>query len=101
MQKRRTLQNALFPSPTLPQDSLSVLQSHRLSVRGTIRIGKPFTGLQCKACGYITINTNALRKHCKKDHQQAWTGDKSLLYNTLSVQTFFRSGALQKYFRVR
>jgi hypothetical protein len=64
-------------------------------------LGKPLTGLQCKACGYITINTNALRKHCKKDHHQAWTGDKSLLYNTISVQTFFRSGGLQKYFRVR
>jgi hypothetical protein len=32
---------------------------------------KPLTGLRCKACRYITINTNALRKHCKKDYQKA------------------------------
>jgi len=64
-------------------------------------LGKPLTRLQCKACGHITINTNILRKHCKKEHQQSWTGDKSLLYDTISVQTFFRSGGMQKYFRVR
>jgi hypothetical protein len=39
--------------------------------------------------------------HCKKHHQQAWTGDKSLLYNTVKVQSFFRTGGLQKYFVVQ
>ena len=38
--------------------------------------------------------------HCKKNHQQAWVGEKSLLYKTVKVQSFFRTGGLQKYFVV-
>jgi hypothetical protein len=38
--------------------------------------------------------------HCKKAYQQAWTGDKSLLYNTIKVQSFYRTGGLQRYFVV-
>jgi hypothetical protein len=38
--------------------------------------------------------------HCKKEHKQSWTGDKSILYNTVKVQSFFRTSRLQKYFRV-
>ena len=41
-----------------------------------------------------------MRIHCNKNHQQAWIGEKSLLYNTVKVQSFFRSGGLQKYFIV-
>jgi hypothetical protein len=26
-----------------------------------------------------------MRKHCKKDHQQAWVGEKSLLYRAVKV----------------
>ena len=38
--------------------------------------------------------------YCKKDHQQAWTGDKSLLYKAVKVQSFFPTGVLQKYISV-
>jgi hypothetical protein len=38
--------------------------------------------------------------HCKKKHEQSWTGDKSLLYDTVKVQSFFRTSRLQKYFVV-
>ncbi|RAQ98931.1 recq family helicase [Stemphylium lycopersici] len=62
---------------------------------------KPLDGLQCTTCGFITINKDTVRMHCKKHHQQAWTGDKSLLYNTVKVQSFFRTGGLQKYFVVQ
>jgi len=41
-----------------------------------------------------------MRKHCKKNHQQAWVGEKSLLYKTVKVQSFFRTRGLQKYFVV-
>ena len=36
----------------------------------------------------------------KKNHQQAWVGEKSLLYKTVKVQSFFRTGGLQRYFIV-
>jgi hypothetical protein len=64
-------------------------------------LGKPLDGLQCTTCRFITINKDTIRMHCKKHHQQAWTGDKSLLYNTVKVQSFFRTGGLQKYFVVQ
>lgn len=41
-----------------------------------------------------------MRMHCKKDHQQSWIGDKSALYESIEVQTFFSGGGLQKYFVV-
>jgi hypothetical protein len=36
--------------------------------------------------------------HCKKKHEQSWIGNKSLLYDTVKVQSFFRISGLQKYF---
>ena len=63
-------------------------------------LGKPLNGVQCKACRWITTNKDQMRMHCNKIHQQAWVGEKSLLYNTVKVQSFFRSGGLQKYFIV-
>jgi hypothetical protein len=42
-----------------------------------------------------------LQKHCKKEHRQAWKGDTSTLYKRVKVQTFFRTGGLQRYFVVR
>ncbi|KAF3037094.1 hypothetical protein E8E12_005610 [Didymella heteroderae] len=63
-------------------------------------LGEPQDGLQCTTCSFITTNKDAMRMHCKKDHQQAWAGRKSLLYKTVKVQTFFRTGGLQKYFLV-
>jgi hypothetical protein len=63
-------------------------------------LGSPLDGLKCKTCDYITTNTNAIRMHCKKDHLQTWKGDKSALYESVKVQTFFSSGGLQKYFIV-
>ncbi|KAF2621062.1 hypothetical protein BU25DRAFT_416411 [Macroventuria anomochaeta] len=64
-------------------------------------LGKPLTGLQCTTCVYITISKEQMRMHCKKDHQQAWKGDTSQLYSIVKVQSFFSTGGLQKYFKVR
>ena len=61
---------------------------------------EPLDGLQCKTCSFITVNKDTMRMHCKKNHQQAWLGEKSLLYKAVKVQSFFRSGGLQKYFIV-
>lgn len=63
-------------------------------------LGKPLDGLQCKTCSFITINKDTMRMHCKKDHQQAWLGGKGALYHSVKVQSFFRTGGLQRYFVV-
>jgi hypothetical protein len=63
-------------------------------------LGNPLDGAQCKTCSWITVNKDKMRKHCKKNHQQAWVGEKSLLYKTVKVQSFFYTGGLQKYFIV-
>ena len=63
-------------------------------------LGEPLKGAQCKTCSWVTINRDEMRRHCKKSHQQAWTGDKSLLYEAVKVQSFFRTRGLQKYFIV-
>jgi hypothetical protein len=63
-------------------------------------LGPPLNSLKCKTCDYITINTNAIRMHCKKDHLQTWKGDKSALHESVKIQTFFSGGGLQKYFIV-
>jgi hypothetical protein len=41
-----------------------------------------------------------MKTHCRKSHQLSWTGEKSVLYSFVKVQTFFSSGGLQKYFIV-
>lgn len=64
------------------------------------QLGKPLAGLECRACGYITVSKDQIRMHCNRDHQLAWLGDKSQLYNSVKVQSFFRTGGLQKYFIV-
>jgi hypothetical protein len=69
-------------------------------VQAIEQLGKPLTGLQCKICRFITINKDEIRRHCKKHHQLAWVGDKSQLYSIVKVQSFFRTGGLQRYFKV-
>ena len=63
-------------------------------------LGVPLGALRCKTCRKVTVNTDAMRKHCKNIHQQAWARDKSVLYDAVKVQTIFRMGGLQKYFIV-
>jgi hypothetical protein len=63
-------------------------------------LGKPLGGLCCKTCRFLTVNTNVMRMHLKREHQQAWKGKKSALYESVKVQTFFNGGGLQKYFVV-
>jgi hypothetical protein len=41
-----------------------------------------------------------MRMHLKRDHEQAWEGEKSNLFTSVNVQTFFRNGGLQRYFIV-
>lgn len=64
-------------------------------------LGNPLDGAQCETCSWITINKDEMRKHCKRNHEQVWVGEKSLLYKTVKVQSFFRTGGLQKYFIVK
>jgi hypothetical protein len=64
------------------------------------QLGKPLAGLECRACGYITVSKDQIWMHCNRDHQLAWLGDKSQVYNSVKVQSFFRTGGLQKYFIV-
>jgi hypothetical protein len=64
-------------------------------------LGTPLDGLSCKTCYFLTTDKSVLRKHLKKNHQQAWKSDKSEFYESVKVQTFFRSGGLQKYFIVK
>jgi hypothetical protein len=46
------------------------------------------------------MNEDEMRMHFKKNHQQAWVGEKSLLYKIVKVQSFFRTRGLRKYFIV-
>jgi hypothetical protein len=55
-------------------------------------LGRPPTGLQCIDCRFVTINKDQIRMHCKKYHQLACEGDKTPLYNTIKVHSFFRTG---------
>lgn len=48
-------------------------------------LGAPVDALQCRTCALVTVSKDKLRQHCKKDHQQAWTGEKSSLYKTVKV----------------
>jgi len=63
-------------------------------------LGQPLVGLCCKTCCFLTVNTNVMRVHLKKEHQQGWKGEKSDKFESVKVQTFFNSGGLQKYFIV-
>jgi superfamily II DNA helicase RecQ len=63
-------------------------------------LGSPLNGFKCTTCSFITLNTDSMRKHWKKLHELSWTGDKSALYKSVKVQTFFSGGGLQKYFVV-
>jgi hypothetical protein len=69
-------------------------------VQAIEQLGKPLTGLQCRTCQFITINKDRFRRHCKKHHGLAWVGDKSQLYSIVKIQSFFRTGGLQRYFEV-
>jgi len=64
------------------------------------QLGKPLTGLHCRTCQFITINKDEIRRHCKRYHGLAWVGDKSQLYSIVKVQSFFRTGGMQRYFEV-
>jgi hypothetical protein len=68
--------------------------------RALKELGTPSNGLKCKICEYLTISSDAIRKHCKKNHPQAWKNEKISLVESVKVQTFFRTGGLQKYFIV-
>jgi superfamily II DNA helicase RecQ len=65
-------------------------------------LGKPLSGFQCTEvdCNYISINKVIFQTHCKKEHGLRWIGDTSELYTEVKVQSFFRTGGLQRYFVV-
>jgi hypothetical protein len=65
-------------------------------------LGVPLDGLQCREgeCSFITVNIDAMRMHRKKKHKLLWRGDRHALYQKVKVQTFFRTGGLQRYFVV-
>jgi hypothetical protein len=74
----------------LPAQPIQVIQE----------LGTPLDGLQCNTCSYITTNTDEMRKHCKKEHNISWTSNKSMLFQSVKVQTLFRGRSLRKYFIV-
>lgn len=65
-------------------------------------LGEPHDGFCCEElnCDTITISKSVLQTHCRTKHQRSWTGDTSALYSKVKVQTFFRTGGLQRYFVV-
>jgi hypothetical protein len=68
-------------------------------------LGEPLDAFQCKYDGdcsftFCTVNINALRIHIKQKHKQGWKGRESMPYENVKVQTFFRTGGLQRYFTV-
>jgi hypothetical protein len=63
-------------------------------------LGSPLDGFKCTTCSFITLHIDSMRKHWKNSHETSWAGDKSALYGSVKVQTFFSSGGLQKYFIV-
>ena len=68
-------------------------------------LGEPQDAFQCQhdgACSssFITVSKDMLQKHCKREHGKAWKGETSTLYGRVKVQTFFRTGGLQRYFVV-
>ncbi|KAJ8115248.1 hypothetical protein OPT61_g3059 [Boeremia exigua] len=80
--------------------ALSAVESPDEPAQLIEELGDLLDGAQCKTCSWITINKDEMRKHCKKYHQQAWVGEKSSLYKTVKVQSFFHTRGLQKYFIV-
>jgi hypothetical protein len=69
-------------------------------------LGEPQDAFHCQHNGrcslsFVTVSKDMLQKHCKKAHRQVWKGDTSTLYKRVKVQTFFRTGGLQRYFVVR
>ena len=67
-------------------------------------LGNAQNAFQCVAgeeCGYITVNTDAFRKHCKKEHGIPWKEDTDRLFERVKVQTFFRTGEFRRYITVR
>ncbi|KAI9882030.1 MAG: hypothetical protein M1823_006233, partial [Watsoniomyces obsoletus] len=65
-------------------------------------LGKPLSGYQCTDadCDHISINKVGFQTHCRKDHKLRWIGNTSEFYTEVKVQTFFRTGGLQRYFVV-
>lgn len=94
---RRQIINRFSHIATVDTNQIELPEEPALPIE---ELGAPLNALRCKACTKITINADAMRKHCKNNHQQAWTGDKSVLCDTVKVQSFFRTGGLQKYFIV-
>lgn len=46
-------------------------------------LGTPLDGFCCKTCPFLTVNINIMRMHLKKNHQQAWKGEKSELFTSI------------------
>jgi hypothetical protein len=68
-------------------------------------LGEPLDALRCRhnsrcSANFVTVSKDVLRKHCNKQHRQAWKGDTSTLYERVKAQTFFQGGGLQRYFVV-
>lgn len=65
-------------------------------------LGEPLNGFQCadEGCGFMTTSGRVFKTHCREAHKISWTGDTSRLYAAVKVQTFFRTGGMQRYFIV-
>lgn len=63
-------------------------------------LGAPLDALQCSTCPFLTVSKDAIRIHCRKEHDQRWAEDTHLLYKAVKAQTFFRTAGMQRYWIV-
>jgi hypothetical protein len=65
-------------------------------------LGKPLNAFICNEpeCGYISINRNNVRIHCNQAHNWKSSAKQREHWNSVWVQTFFKSAGLQRYFTV-
>ena len=65
-------------------------------------LGEPLDGIRRTQtrCNFLTISKSAMRMHCNKAHKLPFKSDTSTLYRKVKLQTFFRTGGLQRYFIV-
>jgi hypothetical protein len=65
-------------------------------------LGKPQRAFICREaeCQHISTNRDGIRIHCNKQHGWKSSAEERECWNSVWVQTFFKSAGLQKYFTV-
>ena len=65
-------------------------------------LGKPQRAFICREaeCQHISTNRDGIRIHCNKQHGWKSSAEEREHWNSVWVQTFFKSAGLQRYFTV-